>query len=366
MNLKRLSNIFGARPPLTREDISTYGSTEDSNVRHAIEQKEASDPFEADAMEGWEAMGYDTSVMSGLDKKFLKTSNWGWYITGTVVVAAVVTTLLVMNTTPKNEGKTVVASNDDKITELLEDQELTYEQTDLVLPDSIEVLIDIPEEHQIAPKKMQKEFEEMKTTYEVQLPPKVEMLPLDQIRITPKVVAPEIIREHNSGVEIYLHDLKLVDYRKYRAKPAVRTKQIVLTGTPANLEGQNSEDETPQMRDVDIPYIEYVSKTMAKFSRGSYKNALTRFDVILSTYETDVNANFYSGLCLFNLGQYEEAIDRFLACTGGPFSNFDEEAQWMTALSYEKLGQTEKARSYFEKIISQGGFYKKQAQAKMK
>lgn len=369
MNLKRISKIFGASPPLSRKDISDYGNNPDAATQHDVEAKASSGSFEADAMEGWEAMDYDVKVMQKLDKKFLGSSRIGWYVTGSVVVAATVVSLVLINLNPTENEKTQVAKSDKsdkKVTELMDHQELTLEQSDIVLPDSISDLVDAPVELQIEPKKIQKEFKEMKTAYEYQIPPKIEMIPLDEIRMQIQQLEPKLKEEQKIAAEIYLSNLKLVDYRKYRSEPAVKTKHVVLTGTPANKEGENSDDPVSEMQEIEIPYIEYLSKTMRKFSRGSYKSALSRFDIILSTYKDDVNANFYSGLCLYNLGEYEKAIDRFLACRLSLYSNFDEEAQWMTALSYEELGQTDKAHTYFQKIIDQGGFYKNRAQAKMK
>ncbi len=366
MNLKRISKLFGASPPLSRKNITDYGEGSDASTQHSVEAKGVSSSFEADAMEGWEAMNYDVGVMRNLDKKFMGSSNIGWYITGSVVVAATIVTLVLLNSSPEETEQNQIAHSDEKITELLEDQEVTLDQTDIVLPDSISNMEDAPKELQIEPKNIEKEFKDMQTEYEFKAPPVIEMIPLDEVRMQIRHVEPEFIEESKTAAEIYLHRLKLVDYRKYRSKPKVKTKQFVLTGTPASKEDEHSEDPEPEMQEVEIPYIEYISKTMRKFSRGSYKNALSRFDVILETYEDDVNANFYSGLCLYNLGEYEEAINRFLACRLSVYTNFDEEAQWMTALSYEELGQNDKARIYFQKIIDQGGFYKKRAQAKMK
>lgn len=366
MNLKRISKLFGASPPLSRKDITDYGKGSDPSTKHMVEAKSLSGSFEADAMEGWEAMNYDVGVMKNLDKKFIGSSNIGWYITGSVVVAAALVTVVLLNTDTSEDQKNLISKTDEKLTELLEDQQVTLEQTDIVLPDSISILQDAPEEQQIAPKKIEKEFKEMQTEYEFKAPPVIEMIPLDKVRMAIRNVEPEYIKNSKTAAEIYLHRLKLVDYRKYRSKPKVKTKQVVLTGVPANKESEDSEEPVSEMQEIEIPYIEYLSKTMGKFSRGAYKNALSRFDIILETYKDDVNANFYSGLCLYNLGQYEEAIDRFLACRISTFNNFDEEAQWMTALCYEELGQDDKARVYFQKIIDQGGFYKKQAQAKMK
>lgn len=364
MNLNRLYNIFGKKAPLSRKEISDYGTTSDPSLKHSIEMKDAADPFDADAMEGWDALNYNVGSMSKLDRKFMKSSSTGWFIGGSAVLVATIVVVF-FYTSPGKETPTD-APAPKHLTGLLEDQQVTLEQTDVAMPDSITVFENAPKHQRIEVKKMKQEFQEMKSNYEVQLPPRVEILGLDKIRITPRNVTPEIIREHKTAAEIYLHELKLVDYTKYRSKPTVTAKQMVLTGTPANLEGDHSADFTPEYKDSEIPYIEYLSKTIGRFSNGSYKNALVRFDVILQSYPDDVNANFYSGLCLYNMKQYESAIDRFLKCIAGPYSNFDEEAQWMTALSYEKLGRKTQAEEYFVKIIEQGGYYKKQASAKMK
>lgn len=364
MNSNRLYNIFGKKPPLSRKDISDYAESQDHDIRHNVEMKEASDAFDADAMEGWEALGYQTTAMKNLDKKFSTSSHFGWYLSGTlVVVAALVAVFLIKTDAPeqlKSEPQTPT-----KITQLLEDQEITLEQTDLVLPDSIQQMVDAPKEKQIKVQHIRREFKERQMTPETQLPVEVNVLPTPKI---PEVLtgAPEIVRDHKTASEIYLFDLKLVDYTKYRNAPTIKTKQVVLTGTPANMEDEHSSELDPVYRDIDVPYSDYLNKTMSRFSKGNYKSALTRFDVILQTYDTDVNANFYSGLCLYNLGEYKPASDRFLACILSPYSNFDEEAQWMAALSFEKLGENSKAREYFQKIVEQGGYYKKQAQAKLK
>lgn len=365
MNLNRIYKIFGVRSPLSRKDITEYGKESDASKRHAIEMKEAASSFESDAMEGWEALDYDVRAMQKLDKRFLGNSTLGWYLGGTIAVAAIAVSLFIFTPKKTNLSSDSTSLEKEKLTVLLDDQEVTLEKSDIVLPDSIDRLRDLPTEQRIEPKKMQEEFKQMKTVYKEMVPPRIEMIALDEIRIPIRELHPEIIREHKTAAEIYLFDLKLVDYRKYRSKSTVPTKSLVLTGTPASREDENSSDPTSEMQELQIPYVEFISKTMRKFSRGSFKSALSRFDIILATYPDDVNANFYSGLCLYNLGEYEQAINRFLACRTSSFSNFDEEAQWMTALSYEKMGQHAKTKLYFEQIINQGGFYKKSAQSKM-
>ena len=114
-------------------------------------------------------------------------------------------------------------------------------------------------------------------------------------------------------------------------------------------------------RVTEIPYIEYLEKTMSLFSKGNYKKALSRFEIILESYPKDINANFYGGLCYFNLGEFEKAIQTFETSFESEFSNFNEESEWYLAKSYSANGQEDKASSLFKKINKNGGYYSKQA-----
>ncbi|NRA11387.1 MAG: tetratricopeptide repeat protein [Crocinitomicaceae bacterium] len=364
MNLNRLYKMFGSKSRLSREDITNYGSTSDESVKHSIEMQSSSGSFESDAIEGWDQLSYDTTAMKNLDGKFLSTSYTGYYILGGLVAVGI-TAVLLLNNSGTEEKKEPQQAKKETITTLMEDQEITYDESDLIIPEKIEQMTVAPESKQVKPSKMVEVFQEMKSTY---VPPaeeiEVEMLPY--LNLYQEPTTPVMERVHNHAKEIYLHDLKLVDYSNYRYKPTVKAKRLVLTGLSADMEGKESEPAEPIWKDVDIAYSSYIDKSIGVFSKGSYKRALTRFETVIETYHDDVNANFYAGMCLYNLREYQKSIDAFKNCIYGPFSNFDEESQWMIALSYDKLGERTQARKYYTKIIEQGGFYKKQALAKMK
>jgi TolA-binding protein len=364
MNLNRLYKMFGSKSKLSREDITNYGNTPDESVKHSIEMQSSSGSFESDAMDGWDQLSYDTAAMKNLDRKFLTSSYTGYYIFGGIVAVGF-TVMLILNTSGPEEKKELQQAKQETRTTLMEDQEITIDESDVFIPETIEQMTAAPENKQVKASKMVEELEERKSNY---VPPKneieVDMLPyLNLYKAQP---APEMERIHDHAKEIYLHDLKLVDYSNYRSKPEVKTKQLVLNGLPANMEGENTEEPDPIWKDVQIPYSNYIDKSIGVFSKGSYKRALTRFETVIETYNDDVNANFYAGMCLYNLREYQKSIDAFKNCIYGPFSNFDEESQWMIALSYDKLGKKTQAKKYYIKIIEQGGYYKKQALAKMK
>ena len=142
-----------------------------------------------------------------------------------------------------------------------------------------------------------------------------------------------------------------------------KSKQKLLVSEDYILKVKDSENKNINILLKD--YIEYIEKTTKLLSKGKFKRALVRYETILKTYPDDLNGNFYGGLCLYNLEDYQSAIHHFRKCIASPFFNFDEESQWLIGNSYEKLGQTEKARSVYQKIVDQNGYYKKQAQAKL-
>lgn len=356
--------MFGSKSRLSREDITNYGCTSNESVKHSIEMQSSSGSFESDAIDGWDQLSYDTTAMKNLDRKFLSSPYTGYYILGGIVAVGI-TAVLILNTLGSEEKNELQQAKEETRTTLMEDQEITIDESDVFIPETIKDMTAAPENKQVKASEMVKEFEEMKSTY---VPPKeeieVELLPYLNFYKTPK--APEMERVHDHAKELYLHDLKLVDYSNYRSRSEVKTKQLVLTGLTADMEGEDAEKTDPVWKDVQIPYSNYIDKSIGVFSKGSYKRALTRFETVIETYNDDVNANFYAGMCLYNLREYQKSIDAFKNCIYGPFSNFDEESQWMTALSYDKLGEKEQAKKYYTKIIEQGGYYKKQALAKMK
>jgi TolA-binding protein len=362
MNSNRLHRIFDAKRRLSRDDIAEYGRSNDPGLKNDIEQKSMSHGFDADALEGWGDMAYDTSSLNRMDKKFSGSSNATLYWVVSIAIVSTVAIIGFYNYSPPPENSEIAMTDiqNDTITQLSEDQQITIEESDIVIPEAIDIMKAVPIKDRIQPKKIQKDFADMNLIKDEKK--EVTTLP---IKNDENVVIPEFISKRKTAKEIYKSNLKLVDYSVYRSTPSVNIKTIILTGTPADKEGKNSEGVETEYKTVAIPYMDYIAKSVRIFSRGNYKKALSRFEIIITTYPDDVNANFYAGLCLFNFGEYESAISAFNKCLDGPYSNFDEESVWMNALSYEHLGKKGEAKRLFKEILKSGGFYAKQAKVKL-
>lgn len=360
MSSNLFHKIFGRQKGITREELGKYGSSDKNAYKVATEQKAAGDAFNADAMEGWEELNYDMTSLEKLDKNFLPKHPPIWIrplIFGGVILLTVVTTVVVLNSTngtPKIEVP---------IAQRTDEQEYKVEEADII-PATIELLEDAPEEKQIKVTTIKTDFQNKEQiTPANDLP--VAQLPLIELDLNkPKDL--DIIKKHEYAKEIYLHDLKLIDYRNYRSKPEIKTKQMILSGLPANFEDTSKQDLDPVWKDIEIPYIEYIDKSMRIFASGNFKRALSRYETILETYPLDVNAHFYSGICYFNLNEHNLAIQHFDSCLDGPYSNFDEEALWMKALSLESTNRKEEAKKIFQKISNSKGFYSSQAATKLR
>jgi TolA-binding protein len=315
--------------------------------------------FDRDAIEGWKGSAVPFSKMNQLDRKmnFPKT-NFTPYIIGlsALVIVSLVFLLVMRDKSTSEKGKPLLVK---------------LENTDITIPREIDTLEAIPQKDQITVREIKTSQNEIKNLPEedkkeenIEIAfPELVLEPLPPV-IEQK---PVTVSKQKLAKEIYLQDLKAIDYSLYRTKPTVQIEQIVLTGIPADQE--NKDDvvtEEPQMKLVNIPYMDYLDKSLSYTNRGKWKQALSRFNEIIKNYPDDVNARFYAGWCYYNLGQYNDACINFSACLQLEFSNFNDEAEWYLAESRLANGDKNSARELFVKIRNQKGFYSKQAEKVLK
>lgn len=337
---------------LSRQDIKTYLSTKDEQTKRVIEGKALENDFDREALEGWSSHEAGISGLDRLDKKFQPSVVKGWMIfsAAAIILAAAGIFLFNKNQPEKN---TVTAIN--------------IEKTDVILPDSVNKLVEIPKTELISVSEIKIERQAAENmTDEASVPEQKqsfrEQSTVDQLPILKPDFASEKQRiKKIEAKEIYLNNLKLIDYRTYRKRPNLTVESIQLTGVPADKESQEETALENKVFDVEIAYYDYISKTTLLLNEEDYKQALARCNIILMHYPDDLNALFYSGLCYYNLAEYTRAIELFKQCLTSKFNNFDEETEWLLAKSYEASGETKKAKAIFQLIKERGGYYSKKA-----
>lgn len=181
---------------------------------------------------------------------------------------------------------------------------------------------------------------------------------------TKSQLSPEEIHGWGEGVPYdYLSNLYVVDYRKIeRVKNTVSYKRMELGGTSAAFESEEMQANNELIEvEVKVSYWEYLGKAMQRFEAGDYKASLNQYLIILQQYPEDLNALFYGGLCFYNFGEFEKAIDYFEQIEQSDLNGFKEEALWYQAKSFIELGLTKEAGKILEIIIVKGGFYTEKA-----
>ena len=371
--LNLLDRIFGPKKPLSREEIDDYKKGK-GNL-HEVEVKASGSQFDDEALEGWSET--DTTVHEGMrssDKKLeaftniksgdgLKNNN-GLFLSFALFTIAMI--MLIIFTYQGNETF---------------EEQVQITQNEPTAPsriDEVDFYKDLPSNKQITANnlipsvtKSKVEAKNKDISPDVTLEKRTSKkevlsdnqqetihLPVKQNDKIPNSSKNNLI--YYNAKEVYLHNLKNVDYRSYRNRP-IKTNIDLNIGTPANQSSETGKDEMPIVQKKDVPYIDYLTNTAELFSLGKYKLALKRYLTILETYPDDVNANFYGGLCYYNLGQFEKSKELLKNSFAVGYGNFRQEAMWFGAKANYELHNDIKTRYLLKKIIKEGGFYAKQA-----
>ena len=114
--------------------------------------------------------------------------------------------------------------------------------------------------------------------------------------------------------------------------------------------------------ELEISYMNFLSKTLKQFNNSKYQLAAERFEAILEKYPDDVNALFYQSICYFNMNQYELAVSKFKRLEMSFYTNFQQDQEWYLMLCYKALGKHKLFRNQKNQIIARNGFYILRAQ----
>lgn len=364
--LNLLNRIFGRKAPLTREEIDLL-KEEASNF--PIENKEQSDVFNQEAMEGWSSIEGDVnSTMKRIDQTVsqeLKT-NTGSTKTPVFVFLTLFTVIMILLIVYTYRGNQLqeapvrveldpIANDKGGTTARTEDKSAEKAKIQLA---EIETYEPIEKSEQITKDQLRVEDKE---SYE-----KENELNEDMAQLSPKtseeIPTPSTNKLiFNQVTEQYLHGLKTVDYRNLRQHKEIELIQDLPTGVPANM--ANADEEMDEITEVkkNINYLEYLEETQLFFVEESYKRALRRYLIILDHFPDDVNAHFYSGLCYYNLGKYDKAIHHFKKSYSVNIGNFKEESEWFEARALISSDKKQQAKELIIKIKKEGGFYSEQA-----
>ncbi len=348
--------------PLTPQELEKYLDGKlIPEEKYRIEKKLSESDFETDAIEGYENNPEAIKNISKIKKSFRAKFpvKQGFISIAVVTVFSLsliffAITYFLPGNDPVNQEKIQVAEN--KSTE--KSQVIEQIKSDLEIEDSQPIAI--PE--QITYKKTVDN--QVKPVEKSTNPEKMQIQDPETLRVESS--SPElniIINEITNCETDYIHDLKVVDYSRIY-KTLIKKYRYDLGGIEARYQNNESERNTyvPDYEVELIPYRDFLSIALGNFVQNNFKDALKDLSIISTQFPNDQNANFYSGLCYYNLGKWNKAIKAFDETIKHQINVFDQEALWYKAMTLIKKKENDGAIEILEQIIRKKGFYASQAE----
>lgn len=329
--------------------------------KHLLEKRALDDPFLQDAMQGFSSVEGSFASFEQNEKLLHKKFSRLYIIIGSLLTVTLVTVLVVLS-------KKELSENNNLATTILPVQD-QQEQVEIqeIIPVAIDTLTEVPEEEQIKAEEVAKNKTEIQKSINYPSNPGQ-----DPILVEESISIKEDFKLESEDIQLqkaelvpatYLHNLFVVDYRRIeRERATISYTRFELGGVSAEYENANSQNNSELIeKQVDVPYFEYLDETMDAFANGQFKKALNRYLIILEQYPQDANALFYGGLCYFNLGKYDQAVELFDQIHDMSLNAFKEEAAWYKVKTLVKTGNKTEAKRLLEDIIAGGGFYAEEA-----
>lgn len=336
---------------VTPQDIDNYLAEKlSSSDKHFIEAKALEDPFLADAIDGFKDFPNELSNIPSFKSK----NHWVWILSSIFVL--LIFGVLILNPL-SNESELTIAQEVTKNHELI-----PFKKDAIKTENTVHDVVKKELNHKIITKPLTNQKDVKK---EEQILPLVrEVVNLETYHHKPEIFSQE------TNYNLAEVKIKTISYYNFIAVDysVIYINKIdfeeVDMGTPANQSDVTSyrlTDEMKLSKTHKFTYKEYLKKSLEKLSRQKYSSALSHFETILDHYPQDVNAQFYSGFSLFNMGKFEKSLKYFDKAIHNSFDFFYEDAQWYKALTLEELGKYQEAKLLFKKIYKERGFYANQA-----
>jgi hypothetical protein len=164
----------------------------------------------------------------------------------------------------------------------------------------------------------------------------------------------------NSSV-IYLHDLKIANYKNYYFK---NNRNIDVRDNGLSAQYSNKDDAntlSKRLQDQDYYAHEIIKDAMGAFNKKQYAACIELLELLRGYNKEDVNTQFYLGMSNFYLGDYSKARTYFDKATNNDINVFLQESEFYTALCLKKTGKTTEANELFKKIAAKKLFYAQRA-----
>ena len=160
---------------------------------------------------------------------------------------------------------------------------------------------------------------------------------------------------------VFISNLKVTNYRMYYFRQSEAIDLSINTGVAAQY-GSKAEIEKPMMNSSNT-YLAHkvIAQAMRLFNSKHIVNCIEELAILYKYNKDDANAQFYLGMCYYQLNKYGIAETYFQKNLDNVNNIFHQESEFYQALCFLNLKQTDEAIKQLQTIVNNKGFYRERA-----
>lgn len=156
---------------------------------------------------------------------------------------------------------------------------------------------------------------------------------------------------------IFIHNLKVTNYRLYYFKNNEIIDVSINGGLPAQYGNKADIEETNNNRFNSFFAHKIIQKAMLLFDSKHIANCIEELSLLYDFNHEDANAQFYLGMCYYEIGKYKLAAKYFEENLNNENNIFHQESEFYQALCFLNSQQKDRALSQLQIIANNKGFY---------
>lgn len=156
---------------------------------------------------------------------------------------------------------------------------------------------------------------------------------------------------------IFISNLKVTNYRLYYFKQSDAIDLSASNGVAAQYENKTT-IEKPTLNNSNT-YLAHkvIAQAMRLFKSKNTINCIEELSILYNYNKNDANAQFYLGMCYYQLNKFALAETFFQKNIDNPNNIFHQESEFYQALCLLNTTQTDEAKKQLQSIVNNKGFY---------
>lgn len=160
---------------------------------------------------------------------------------------------------------------------------------------------------------------------------------------------------------VFISNMKVTNYRMYYFKQSDAIDLSTNTGVSAQY-GSKADIEK-SMQNSSNTYLAHkvIAQAMRLFNSKNIISCIEELTILYNYNKDDANAQFYLGMCYYQLNKYAIAETYFQKNLDNVNNIFHQESEFYQALCLLNLKQTDEAVKQLQSIVNNKGFYSERA-----